>query len=244
MENNRPLLEIFTTSFNESKTIISLIEFYSARVPDCVINVQDNMSTDDTELICGKYDNVKFTTFDTGGKMNEHTLIHLRNNSWRNSIAKFIIVCDSDELVDITEHDLKECEENKSWTICKTVGYELFGHENESPIEYYGIRSEGYSKTILFYRDAINVMNFSPGSHNCSPVPNEGFSIIYNPNEVNLYHTKWQNFEYGIKRQNEIKNKGLSQDTIARGWDYHYTLPDAEHIKYFNNGYNKRIRIK
>jgi glycosyltransferase involved in cell wall biosynthesis len=240
---NRPLLEVFTTSFQESKTIKELIDFYRERIPGCLITVQDNMSTDNTKEICEE-NGVKFIQFDTNDKMDEKTLIHLRNTSWKNSTAKFIIVCDSDELVDVTEEDLMFCDKVKTWNVCKCDGVELFGHDEFFKDSFYGVKSEGYSKTILFHKDSINSMNFAAGSHTCHPTPNEGHSIVYTQYPFKLYHTKWQNYEEGIKRQNFIKLRGVSDDSKSKGWNFHYSLPDSEHKKYFDNGFEKRIKIR
>lgn len=241
--SERPILEVFTTTHQEKDVVEDLIKFYNKRIPNCVITIQDNLSTDGTKEMCQKYQNVKFTTFDTGGKMSENKLIELRNNSWKNSNAKFIIVCDSDELVDVFEEDLVECEKLNLWTVCKCNGVELFDYKPFEDGEFYGVQSNGYSKTVLFFKDAIKTMNFQAGSHGCSPQPNSGYIVKYSEKHYNLYHTKWQNFDYGIERQNYIKNRGQSSDT-PKGWNFHYSLPDSEHEKYFKNGYNNRIKIE
>jgi glycosyltransferase involved in cell wall biosynthesis len=240
---NKKLLEVFTISYQESDTIMELINFYRERVPDCIINVLDNMSTDDTEKIC-KENNVNFSQFDTGGKMDEQTLINLRNNSWKNSDAKFVVMCDSDELVDVNQKDLEECYENNTWNVCKCIGYELYGYDKHFKDAFYGVHGGGYDKVALFRRDQIEEMNYSPGSHSCDSKSKNGVPIIFCQKSVSLYHTKWMNFEYGLKRQNMIKEKGRSEDSISKGWDYHYELPDSDHIKWFTTLYDVRIKIR
>lgn len=239
----RPLLHVFTTSYQEVKTIMELITFYRERIPNCLITVYDNMSDDNTEQIC-KENNVEFIQFDTNGKMDEKTLIELRNNNWKNSEANYIIVCDSDELVDITEKELLDNLENPSWTVSKCKGVELFGNDKFFKDAYYGVYSEGYSKKVLFLKDAIESMNFEAGSHKANPTPNLGFGVIYNENPPKLYHTKWQDFEEGITRQNMIKNKGVSEDSKKKGWNFHYNLSDNIHKDYWQNGFNNRIKIR
>lgn len=239
----RPLLEVFTTSWNEPFVVEKLINWYRHRVPGCAITVFDNESCDGwaTRRICEMYE-ARFSTFKTDGEMDEGTMIHLRNNAWKMSTAKFIIVCDSDELVDITEQDLLDCNDGELWNLCKCNGVELFGHTLMDNGAFYGVESEGYSKSVLFHRDSVVSMNFAPGSHTCNPTMQPGIQPKWNPNKVNLFHTKWQDWDYGIERQHAIREKGVSADSKQRGWGFHYSLPDSAHDEYFNNGYAKRKR--
>jgi len=240
----QPLLEIFTTSWNEHRTVEKLINWYRDRVPDCAITVFDNESSDygSTRRICEIYE-ARFMTFSTDGKMAEEVLIQLRNTAWKSTAAKFAIVCDSDELVDISESQLLSCGDGEKWNLCKCHGVELFGHDADLCGEFWGIDSEGYSKSVLFYAPAVDSMNFFAGSHSCSPAMNPGYEQKWCEEKINLYHTKWQSWEKGLVRQNEIKNKGISQFSQDRKWNFHYSLPDSAHEEYFRNGYEKRRRF-
>lgn len=240
MKYTKPLLEIFTTTYNMESSIKEFIDFYRNRVPNCNIMIYDNMSVDNTVNIC-RENNVNTVSFDTQGKMDEKTLIEIRNNCWKNSQAEFIIVCDSDEFVTITEKELLEA----TWNISKCKGIELF-EENWMPIEEYteGLFSEGYSKKVLFKKNAIQEMNFAPGSHSCSPIPKQGIQLIWNENPPFLLHGKWRSWENGRIRQNEMKIKGVSEDSKRKGWNFHYSLPDSDHRNYFMNGINNKIKFK
>lgn len=244
----RPLLEIFTTSFNEKFTVQELITFYREKVPDCLITIQDNMSDDGTDVIA-KENNCKFIQFDTEGKMDEKTLINLRNNSWKDSEAYYVCICDSDELVNVNKEELLANLDNMRnqqsyWNVCKTNGIELFGHDKFFKDATMGLYSEGYSKMAIFIKDAISTMNYGAGSHNASPIANEGYEIKYMENPFELYHTKWQNFEAGIKRQNEIKIKDVSADSKSKGWNFHYSLDNEAHKSYFDAGVKNSVKVK
>lgn len=239
----RPLLEVFTTSWNERNTILELINFYRSLVPDCLIHVQDNMSTDDTKQVC-KENNVKFTTFDTNNQMDENTLIHLRNSSWKNSTAYYVIVCDSDELVEINKDKLVENLKDLKWTVAKCKGIELFGNDKSFKDANYGVYSEGYSKKVLWLKDAIQQSSLAPGSHSATFIPNKGFEILYSQDPPVLYHTKWIDYKSGIARQNQIKQKGVSQHSKSRGWNFHYGLPESSHLDYWKKGMENRIKVK
>lgn len=241
-EKDKTLLEVFTTSYNEPDTVKRFIEWYRGHVPSCKINVFDNESSDGgaTKELCEKM-GVRFMTFSTNGKMDESALIMLRNYSWKDSCADFVIVCDSDELVDVTEQYLIDCNNGDKWNLCKCHGVELFGHEDEDAGIFYGSDSPGYNKSVLFHRQSVEHMNFAPGSHSCNPVMREGVKQKWITN-INLFHTKWQDWQKGIDRQHAIRDKGIAEDSKRRGWNFHYSLPDYRHEEYFKNGYSGRVR--
>jgi hypothetical protein len=238
-----PLLEVFTTIYNEPETVRRLIKWYRDRVPGCAITVFDNESdpveAEETAKICQK-NNVTMHTFSTGGKMDEAALILIRNHGWMTSDAAFVVVCDSDELVDVTEADLIDCNYGEKWNLCKCHGVELFGRRDEDEGRFYGVESEGYSKSVLFHRKSVAHMNFAPGSHTCSPSMNQGYEPRWSPFGPYLFHTKWQDWDEGIARQHAIRDKGIAEDSKQKGWNFHYSLPDSDHKNYFEQGYAKR----
>jgi len=240
MEN---LLEVFTTTWNEPETLEKLIKWYRLRVPDCKITVNDNESIDlgRTADLCRKYGCSLFS-FSTGGKMDEGALIYLRNNVWKNSSAQFAIVCDSDELVDVTESDLLDCGDGEKWNLCKCNGIELFGTAEDEPDSMWGSDANGYCKSVLFHRESVLNMNFTPGSHTCSPLMQVGITQKWSPVRFNLFHTKWQNFATAIARQHMIHEKGRSVESVSMGWGFHYDVDDEAHRKYFQKGFEKRER--
>lgn len=237
-----PTLDIFTTSYNEPETVATLIDWYRKRVPHCNIVVLDNESDDNgqTRQICAN-NSVRFETFSTGGVMDESALIYLRNNAWKGSKADFVIVCDSDELVDVNIDVLKQSESGAWWNLCQCQGVELFGRINEDLGKFYGTKSEGYSKSVLFHRPSVVDMNFAPGSHTCGPTMKDGVAPMWISGRVNLFHTKWQDWGSGLDRQHAIRDKGLAESNKRNGWNFHYSLPDSAHEEYFNAGYAKRI---
>lgn len=239
---NQPLLEVFTTSWNEPETVERLILWYRHRVPGCLISVCENTNTwaqtKTTDLV-SKY-SIKLGMFDTKEKMDEDHLIWIRNTIWKGSTAKFVIVCDSDELVDVTEQDLLACNDGEEWNLCKCHGVELFGHEAADGGRFFGVDADGYSKSVLFHRASVESMNFAAGSHTCSPTMNMGYLPKWNPAQINLYHTKWQDWDRGLARQHQIRDRGVSEQSVRNGWNFHYSLPDFAHEEYFRNGYEKR----
>lgn len=234
---------IFTTTYNEPVTLKIFIDWYRKRIPDCKITVYDNESNDngETEMLC-RLNNVELHSFNSNGKYNERILMNIRNSAWKNTDADFVIMCDSDELVDVRDKDLLENKAGLVWQVCKCRGVELFGDKRDAPDAFYGVDSKKYSKSVLFHKPSIKEMNFAPGSHTCSPVSKNGAPVLVLDNGFILYHTKWKDFDYGLCRVKQIGQKGRSTESKKMGWGFEYDHADVLLIDFFNNMYNKRKR--
>lgn len=244
----KPLLEVFVTTWNEEKIIEDFINWYRQRVPDCLITVWDNESDDKTVEIC-KAMNCTTNTFSTRNQMDEKTLISIRNTAWKNSKAEYVCIVDADEWVDLDrcmlQDNLNLPEDNdEKWNICKCSGYEMFGEQGDKMDDLlYGVTSAGYCKPILFKKDEIANVSFAAGSHGANPVPQEGKQIKWKKGFPKLYHTKHRSFEYVIERHGLLAAR-RSQDSRAKGWNFHYGLPYEQHLDYYSNGMKNRIRVR
>ena len=224
-----------------------LIRWYRALVPDCLITVYDNMSTDNTAQICAN-NAVVFRQFDTGDKMAEEALIQLRNTAWKATRAKFAIVCDSDELVDISESQLLACGNGEKWNLCKCHGVELFGHDADLQGEFWGM-SMKVSRKSTPRTPAVQSMNFFEGRIMLVvPVPeSQDTSKNGAKKKINLYHTKWQSWEKGLVRQNEIKKQRHIpiQSKTKGGTTFitHLDSPIQEYFAFRNRLQKKRRRF-
>lgn len=234
-----PLLHVFVCTWNEEKIILDFIKWYQNRVPNCKITVFDNYSTDRTTQIA--LDNgceVRF--FNSGDEMDEQTLVNIRNNCWKESTAKWCLVVDADELVDVNTEFLKT---DVSGNIFKCIGYEMFGTEDDNiNTLVYGCHSVGYCKPVLF-RNWFKEINFAPGSHSCDPQIKSPFGIIWDSTSVNLYHTKWRSWTNGIERAHLLA-KRRSEHSKSMGWNIHYEFDDSVHKEYYDNGIKNRIRVR
>lgn len=184
-------VEIFTAIKNEEDILPFFINNYRKAFPNCIINIYDNNSTDKSVEIC-KANNCNVFDFpDFIPHVKEELLTDLKNNIWKNSDADWIIVCDVDELLDMSMNDLLSLEE--SVNVIKIQGYNMIDvTEDDLPIEKltYGSPSEGYSKLVMFKNKSINEINYSPGAHTANPLPDP----IFSDNVFNLLHYKKQNF--------------------------------------------------
>jgi glycosyltransferase involved in cell wall biosynthesis len=235
----KPLLEIFTVCWNEEKILQDFITWYRSRVPNCLITVYDNISTDNTVGIA--LDNeCKVIPFDTNGEMDELTLMNIRNNCWKDSDAKWCLVVDADELVDIDLTYLM----NSTFEMVKCKGYEMFGIE-EDTIEtlVYGCESFGYCKPVLFQPKYIRETNFAPGSHSANPILTHRHPLRLSENNVKLFHTKWRSYSNGIERAHLLAKK-RSKHSASMGWNIHYQFDDSIHKDYYENGIRNRVKVR
>ena len=184
------------------------------------------MSTDRTVEIA-KANNCEVIDFDTANEMDEQTLMGIRNNCWKETDAKWALVVDADELVDIS---LEFVENDDTGTIFQCDGYEVFGSmKNVVP-------SIGYCKPVLFRPKIYREINFGPGSHVANPITKHRvLSIIWGTTKVKLFHTKWLDWNYGIERQRQLA-KRRSQHSKNMGWNFHYELDESIHRKYYEDG--------
>mgnify|MGYP000341654859 CR=1 FL=1 len=184
-------VEIFTAIKNEEDILPFFINHYINAFPECIINIYDNNSTDKSVEIC-KANNCNVFNFpDFIPYVKEELLTDLKNNIWKNSNADWIIVCDVDELLDISMSDLLHLQENVS--IIKTQGYNMIDvTEDDLPIEKltYAAPSESYSKLVMFKNKIINEINYSLGAHTANPQPNP----VYSNGIYKLLHYNSKNF--------------------------------------------------
>jgi hypothetical protein len=226
-----PLLDVYTVTWNEQIFLHDFIKFYKNRC-ECNIIILDNDSTDQTVEIAKDY-GCEVRSFSTNNQMDEHTLIKIRNTCWLDSTAKFRIVCDSDEFVDVNQSMLENAIKEE-WDYCICEGYEMFGFGEKWEALVRGIRSVGYCKPVLF-KDTIHGMNFAPGSHSANPTTLRRENPLFVINYPKLYHTKWRDYTYGLNRQRILAQR-VSSNSKNNGWNFHYGLDESIHKEYFMNG--------
>jgi len=236
----QPLLDIYCVAWNEEKILPDFINWYRSRVPGCLITVYDNMSTDRTFQIALENE-CKVIAFDTNGKMDEQTLMDIRNSCWKESEAKWCLVVDADELVDITENFL---EMESRGDIYQCEGYEMFGTEEDTiDTLLYGCKSVGYCKPILFRPAVFSTLDLHPGSHGAHPITKDGTGVRWVLHAPNLYHTKWRSWTNGIERAKILAQK-RSEHSKKMSWNFHYQLNDEIHRDYYMNGMRDRIKVR
>jgi len=228
--DNKKLIHIITTSWNESINIDRFVLWYRSFIPDCDITILDNESDikyfNYLKEISSKY-KFKIGVFKSEGKLAEEALVSVRNNYWKKTKEDYhyILVVDLDELVTIYQEDLIY-ELNQNWDYCRLEGYEVIA-------EVLTATSNGHCKPVLFKANNISDMNLYAGSHDALPKKIDGsYAKEYRSPKFKLYHFKWANFNEGLERNNILKNKGRSDYSKSNGWAYHYELGNEEHYNY------------
>lgn len=211
MEN---LVEVFATCYNEEIILPYFLKHYSQFTTK--ITVYDNMSTDNSVNIMKSY-GVNVIPFDTKNKFEESRLMDIRNNCWKKSNAKWVIVCDCDELIYNT--NLVNILKNINATHIITEGYQMMSEVLPSTNgQIYDEIKQGflipdYSKPCVFKPNEIKEINFAPGSHTAKPTGNV---VSVNNSGLKLLHYKYINRSilinkyknYAIRQSEEMKKKG------------------------------------
>ena len=96
------MVTVHIITYNEEVMIGFCIEHYRKKFPNCIIKIYDNYSTDNTVAIAEGY-GCEISNYNSYDKFDEQTLIKLKDTCWKNSETDWVVVCDCDELIDITQ---------------------------------------------------------------------------------------------------------------------------------------------
>lgn len=208
---------IYTITYNEQLMLPFFIEHYRMRFPGCHIVIYDNESTDDTVKIA-KAAGCEVRLNLSGGRIINRQYLQIKNTCWCEAETDWVLVCDCDELLDITAAALAE-ESNKGVSAIRAKAYNMVNLNNDLNLKgiTYGVRSESYDKLYLFKRTAITDINYAPGAHTCSPKGRVQYSKL----AYILRHYKYINPDYMVARHAEFA-KRLSDEDNSRGYGGHY----------------------
>ena len=152
--------------------------------------------------------------------------MNIKNHCWKSAETNWVLVCDVDELLDISEDQLiKESEENT--TIVRAEGYNMVSMENDlSPSDIvHGYRAEAHDKFYLFNKKFISQMNYEPGCHVAHP----SGVVVFSKTAYKAYHYHFLSENRLITRYKEYASR-LSPNNVKNKWGFHY-LFDEEKIK-------------
>lgn len=234
------MITVYTIAYNEELMLPHFINHYRALFPGCVIVVYDNESTDNTrEIAADMYCEVR--TFKTGNTLSDRTYLEIKNNCWRNAGTDWVLVCDVDEHLYITERELI-FEESKGTTIVRAEGFNMVSDDDNKiyrPTDILkGIRATSYDKLYLFNKRYIADINYLYGCHRANP---KG-KIKYSSDAYQCRHYKYLNLPYMIRRHAEFA-KRMSDHNRQHGLGVHYLYSPQEITKEFNDARKKAITI-
>lgn len=214
-------VNIFLLCYNEELLLPHAITYYKTKFPNCIITIFDNHSTDKSCEIA-EQQGCRIKKFESGEQQNELTLMNVRSNLWKEFVTEsWVIMCDMDEWLDITEEELLT-EDQKGTTIITTQGFDMVGEshkEDLSDIDVFAIKRGFYSnhmsKRICFKYPNVAI-EFWWGAHTCFPHGNP----VYSEKTYLLKHHNWLGEEYLIrKHMNRYARNNLSRQ---QGMNEHY----------------------
>jgi len=222
------MITVYTVSYNEELLLQFMIDHYRERFPNCKIVIFDNYSTDKT-LEIAKTNGCEVILYDTNNKINEHKYLEIKNNCWKSSKTDWVLVCDVDELLDITQNQL-EAEDRLGTTIIRSEGYNMINMDDNFDIYQiqYGSRSTNHDKSYLFNKKVITEINYDIGCHTSNP---NGIVQISNKSYL-AYHYHFINKEFVINKYKRNAQR-LSEDNIRNKWGYHYMFSESEISDWF-----------
>jgi len=247
---DKPIITIHTVTYNEEKIVKYFIEHYRSRFPNCIIKIWDNYSKDNTVSIAEEM-GCEINYYDTNDKLCDDAFLKIKNNCWKDADTDWVIVCDIDELLDISQDELLE-QESMGFTIIQTTGYTIINSDDsitELDDMLYGFRDYPYDKNILFNKKYISEINYEHGAH----PKYQDMRIIGNVNigatkEFKLIHYKWLGREYTINKRAHLRARGISEFNIARNFTAEVVYEENEFPEWLKGShldvYNRTDLIK
>jgi glycosyltransferase involved in cell wall biosynthesis len=232
------MITVYAVAYNESHIIKFMIDHYRHRFPKCKIIVYDNYSSDNTAQIA-KDNGAEIIKFQTGNTFSDSKHLEIKNNCWKESSTDWVLMCDTDEMLDISEEQLIE-EEKLNSTIITSDGCNMVNMEDNFDLSNikFGSKFELYSKQYLFNKKFIKEINYAPGCHTSNPIG----TIKYSSKSYLALHYALINPDFMVARYKQNAAR-MSKENIKNGWGAHYFLSEEEIRKNFQTHRNNAIRI-
>jgi len=167
-------IHIFIFCFNEAILLPQTIKHYKTMLPHSIITIYDNESTDNSVKIARDL-GCNIISWSTNGIFNEIKKKTIFNNCWKGIKEGWVIVCDMDEWLCITEDDLQK-EQSNGTTILSICGYNITGMSKDKDlkdIKLHSLKRAYYNnyenKNLCFHLPEIKEMNYGMGSHTSKP---------------------------------------------------------------------------
>ena len=237
-------IHAYIIAWNESKILPFTLDHYSQFCEK--IFIYDNMSTDNTDEICGKYSNVKVIKWSTSDKKyNDVTLAEMKSNVYKQSRkdnVDWVIMCDCDEYL-YHENLLEKLKEYKNSGVTMPLidGHDMYSddfpeYDGELLTDKIKIGSETYEpmcKNIIF-NPSLDIQ-YMPGAHS-NQCPN---AVKSDTAEIKLLHYKFLSKEYVLARYNQLAEQ-LSDFNKRTGFSGHWTRPP---MKYMDEMKEKQYKV-
>ncbi len=233
-------ITIYIICFNESVLLPFALKWYRDRFPAAKFVIYDNHSTDNTKTIAEE-SGCTIVPFDTNNQISDMMYLRIKDNCWKSAETSWVIVCDADELLEITEEQLR-AEDNMFTTVIKAEGYNMINLNDDLNIAGIdrGIRADYrfYDKTLLFKKSVIQEINYNVGAHMCRPVG----EVRYSSNTYRMLHYNNLSPDYKVARYKMYAER-LSEDNKINSYGGQYLHPEGAIRSEFEHNRNNAIKL-
>lgn len=227
-------IEVYVITFNEAETIRLFIKHYQRL--GATIKVFDNFSDDGTPYICESL-GCQVETFGIKGELNDAQYRKIKNYKWKGSKADWVIVCDADEILDISSETL---EQEKTATIFRTHGFNIYSHDMPKD-DYFeiltGVPDESYSKLVIFNPNRISDMMYEYGCHQANPYG----TVVYSKVDPTLFHYRAIGGPERMVKRHALYRSRMGELNKRMGLGIHYTYSDERRIQEWHEFYVKSV---
>jgi glycosyltransferase involved in cell wall biosynthesis len=235
-------VSIFLICYNEEVMLPHTLQYYKGRFPDCDIYLVDNMSTDRSCDIA-KEQGCTIVPYDSKGQHDEGILIQVRSHIYKSHVQEgWVIVCDMDEWLDMTEKQLIE-EDSKGVTVITTQGVNMVGEAKTVDLSdivltdiQKGYLDDNFSKRVCFKYPAVS-MEYWYGAHKCWPIGHPVFSS----KTYYLKHYSFLGEEYLVEKN--LRRHARNASMRQQGMNIHYYAERETTVIFYNEWLNRSIII-
>jgi glycosyltransferase involved in cell wall biosynthesis len=227
-------VSIFLICYNEEVMLPHTLKYYKKRFPSADIYIVDNHSTDASCTIAEEH-GCKIVSYDTNNSHDETILLSIRSHKYKEYVTdSWVLMCDMDEWLDITEEELAE-EEKKGVTVIKTQGVNMVGESARADLSdiqvcdiKLGFLDENFSKRVCFKYPQVS-MEYWYGAHKCWPIGH----VVYSEKAYFMRHYNYLGAEYLVeKHRKRYERNGQSRQ---KGLNGHYKHSREEAIQIYED---------
>lgn len=235
------MVEAFIVGWNEAETIRLTLSHYNSFCEK--VTLFDNYSTDGTPDIARSM-GAEVKQFGTPGVLSDDDYLTVKNNCWKRSKSRWVVVCDADEILwDGYEKRTKavfKMAADMGATIFQTVGFDVVSRympKNDFLELRNGFQNENYSKTVCFDPMAIKEINFKYGCHVSKPKGN----VVYYERPLVLMHYRNIGGPQRLVDRHAMYRPRMSERNLKFGLGIHYTWTDEQRINEWEEKYSGSV---
>lgn len=186
----RPIpVAIYLLCHNERVLLPHAVEHYRSMIPQAVITILDNESTDGSVEIAQSL-GCRVRSWASEEQIDDHLFVTLKNEVWKHHRDGWVIVADMDEWLCVTSIELKQAAA-RGITVLRTSGWNIVAEserEDLSDLDLHaldhGVQIGSRDKLVAFRPDAVTSMNYGIGAHQSKPRGR----VVFSPRTYLLKH--------------------------------------------------------